>query len=195
MGLSRLSTREKWLLAIALILGLGYVVYTYVYAPIMAHHAAVAKELEDVNLEIRKGLAALKRVPKVEQEFREKLAALESFEVLIPDEDKLPYLLKDLEDVARRGNVKINSLSLGKPSPIGDYLEVELRLTLEGTYNDVLAFFANVEAMPRLINVTSFSIAGFSAAATDESKAPLAVDVTMTTIVRPKNGGDKQNGQ
>lgn len=195
MGLSRLSTREKWLLAIALILGLGYAVYAYVYTPIMARHAAAAKELEDINMEIRKGLAALRRVPKVEQEFREKLAALHSFEVLIPDEERLPFLLKDLEDVAGRSNVKINSLSLGKPSPIGDYLEVELRLTLEGTYNDVLAFFANVEAMPRLINVTSFSIAGFSAAATDESKAPLAVDVTMTTIVRPKNGGDKQNGQ
>lgn len=195
MGLSRLSTREKWLLAIALVLGLGYVVYAYVYTPITTHHAAVAKELEDVNFEMQKGLAALKRIPKVEQEFREKLAALESFEVLIPDEDKLPYLLKDLEDIAGRGNVKIYSLSLGKPAPVGDYLEIELKLTLEGEYNDILAFFANVEAMPRLINVTGFSIGGFSAATVEGSKAPLKVDVMMTTIVRPKNGGEKRDEQ
>ena len=141
-----------------------------------------AAELSDYRAELSKKQAELARLERDVADWpdtitREKLARYEKELVqlwtLIPSEEEVSELLREIESYARASNLEIISLTRTSPNKTNritapkpgekevakpKYVKVPYKITLGGNYYGLISFMRKLEDSNRLVTVSSTSI-------------------------------------
>ncbi len=154
------TNRQMRLLGVLIAVLAATGLYLYVYLPQQRRHEQLRADLDRANSELSISLAKMRKAPEAEAQLEAAIAGLESLMRLIPEEDKLNWIVRDIESVALANRVTIAEAALGDGKLRGRYLEVPLTLALTGKYEDVLSFLEGLIGLPRIINVHGFTFEG-----------------------------------
>lgn len=196
--------RQMRLLGLLLVVLAAAGLYLYVYSPQQRRHERLKADLDMANSELSISLVKMRKAPEAEADLESAIAGLEALMRLIPAEDKLNWIVRDIESVARANRVTVAETSLAAGKPRGRYLEVPLTVALTGKYEDVLGFVEGLGKLPRIINVHGFTFEGGASrpgpdAALAESILPrenlISATVQATTYALAKGGGQVDKPQ
>lgn len=154
------TNRQMRLLGVLIAVLAAAGLYLYVYSPQQRRHEQLRADLDRANSELSISLVKMRKAPEAEAQLEAAIAGLESLMRLIPEEDKLNWIVRDIESVALANRVTVAEAALGDGKLRGRYLEVPLTLALTGKYEDVLSFLEGLIGLPRIINVHGFTFEG-----------------------------------
>ncbi|HEY5646549.1 MAG TPA: type 4a pilus biogenesis protein PilO [Pseudomonadales bacterium] len=142
-------------LALALVLGLGY--YVYLTDKQSALQRAQAKELElrqDYELKAEKAANL--------EEYRSQKAQMEAtFGALLkqlPQDTEVPGLLDDITRAALDNELRIESIDLQQEKQLEFYVELPIDIVVEGSYHKIGSFISGVAALSRIVTLHDFSL-------------------------------------
>ena len=153
--------REKTLLLALLAFGAlaglyyGYDWYNRLRQEKMQKRDALVRELNMVKEKVR-DLEAVEERLRQAQQLKEDLARM------IPQEEEIPQLLRDLTTMLTSAGVKLNSFRPGRPgpAPLPELSQIDVSISVTGTYRELLDMFGRLMTARRLIGVKNFSISG-----------------------------------
>ena len=196
------TSRQMRLLGVLIVVLAAAGLYLYVYSPQQRRHERLKADLDMANSELAMSLVKMRKAPEAEGELEAAVAGLEALMRLIPAEDKLNWIVRDIESVARANRVTVVEAALADGKLRGRYLEVPLTVALTGKYEDVLGFVEGLGKLPRIINVHGFTFEGGALrpdAALAESVLPreslISATVQATTYALAKGGGQVDKPQ
>ncbi|MDD4337939.1 MAG: type 4a pilus biogenesis protein PilO [Firmicutes bacterium] len=201
---TEVNPKQAKILIVLIIIAVVGLLYMYVFSPQARRLTEAQARLEEANSALTIDLAKIRRATQTEEELEIALAQLESFERLIPQEDRIHYVLRDIESVALANQVTVGSLTIAAGTSRGQYVEIPMTLNLSGTYNDILGFMDGVADLARVMNVHSLSFGGASQswqegetsedgtsddAVVISTDAHISATIQVVTYARPKGGG------
>jgi len=196
------TSRQMRLLGVLIVVLAAAGLYLYVYSPQQRRHERLKADLDMANSELAMSLVKMRKAPEAEGELEAAVAGLEALMRLIPAEDQLNWIVRDMESVARANRVTVVEAALVDGKLRGRYLEVPLTVALTGKYEDVLGFVEGLGELPRIINVHGFTFEGGASrpdAALAESVLPreslISATVQATTYALAKGGGQVDKPQ
>ena len=145
--------RQKLMLGLLVVLGLGYFGYQYVYSPRAAEVRVLQERLETLEMQ-NDAARALTRGPGTE-DVEEQLALyrdqLVTVEGLIPLSEELPDLLDAISAEAQRTGVELSLIQPVGATDEGFYTRRIYDVAVLGAYHDIGEFLTRVASLPRII--------------------------------------------
>lgn len=169
--------RQKLLLYVLLVMGLGYLFYTYLYSPRAEELAGLETRLENVRLQNQRARAVAQGVGTGDVErrlaiYRDQLRAVEG---LIPSSEELPDLLDAISAEAQRTGVDLTLIQPVGATEEAYYTRRVYDVAVIGSYHAIGEFLARVASLPRIVTPINFSVAAreaSGAAATADDETP-----------------------
>ena len=145
--------RKKMLFAVALVGGLGYLVYDYVYSPRAEAVAELEQRLESLETQNRAARALMENEGRSEVESRLALyrEQLDRVEGLIPSSEELPDLLDAISAEAQRTGVQLTLIQPVSATAEEFYTRRTYDLAVRGTYHEIGDFLAEIGSLPRIV--------------------------------------------
>ena len=153
--------------------------YLYV-AEVHAEFAQREARLTTLRMDLGKGLATARQLPQFEAQVQELESRLETLRQVLPEEKDVADILRRIQGLATRSNLSIQRFQPGKVVQQKMYAEIPYRLSAEGTYHNLAAFFEQVSKFPRIINVGEIVIKAKSPA---EPGRTITAECVATTFV------------
>src|SRR5687767_15059633 len=154
------QAKQKLLLAVMLILGLGYLAYTYLYQPRAAGLAELETRLATLESNNRSARILTEQGGEEEverrlSEFREHLTQVEG---LIPSSEEVPVLLDGISAEAQRTGVELSLIQ-----PVGAFAEdfytrQVYDLAVLGSYHQIGDFLTRIASLSRIITPTGLNL-------------------------------------
>ena len=136
--------------------------------------------LTAMRADIAKGNTTARQLPQFQQQVAELQGRLENLRQVLPDEKDVADILRRIEGLAVKSNLKIQRFQPAKVVQQKLYAEIPYRLEAEGTYHNLGAFFDQISKFPRIINVGEISI---KSKAPPEQNRTIVAECTATTFV------------
>lgn len=183
------NQRQKLLLAVLAIGGIGYLAYTYVYSPRAAAVAELEARLETLETQnaAARRLMATQGGPDAERRlglYREQLTRVEG---LIPSSEELPDLLDAISAEAQRTGVELALIQ-----PVGAvaesyYTRRTYDIAILGRYHQIGAFLTAIGSLPRIVTPVDLQLATRGEPTTVEEPR-LEARFSIETYVLPAGG-------
>ena len=139
-----------------------------------------AGRLSQMRADIAKGNATARQLPQFQSQVAELQTRLENLRQVLPDEKDVADILRRIEGLAVKSNLKIQRFQPTKVVQQKLYAEIPYRLEAEGTYHNLAAFFDQISRFPRIINVGEITI---KAKTPPEQNRTIVAECTATTFV------------
>lgn len=186
-----LDLNEKpWYSALIFGLVLGVVLYLvvayYIFKPIQNDITATLSQIDTLQMEIRKGQAAKRDLPKLEEDIRNLEVELDRLRRILPTRRETDTLLKKLKQLTEIGHFELLRFT---PQPFIDrdfYLEWPIKVSLRGTYHELGLFFDRLSRFSRIINVGELSIKALRKRGSDYT---IRADFTQRTFIYKEDEG------
>lgn len=184
--------RQKLLLGLLFVVGIGYGGYNYLLGPRRDEVAALETRLE--NLRQQNGTArALVRgdgTGDVEQRLAGFRQQLETVEGLIPSTEELPDLLDAISAEAQRTGVQLTLIQPVEAREERFYTRRVYDVAVVGPYHAVGQFLTRVASLPRIVTPTELNLTRQGNAPDTLSDAPprLEARFSIETYVIPEPG-------
>ncbi len=126
--------------------------------------------------------------------YREQMAEIdESFSALLsqlPSDTEVPGLLEDITERASQSGLKINRIDL-QPEVVGEfYVELPIKISVEGSYHDFGGFVSGIAGLPRIVTLHDYDIAS------DEGLLTMNIDAKTYRYKSPdESDSAKPSGQ
>ncbi|NLG83251.1 MAG: type 4a pilus biogenesis protein PilO [Firmicutes bacterium] len=159
--MAAIGKREKQLLLVLLVFGVvaglyyGYDWYARIRREKVARRDALVREMNMVKEKVRD-------LAEVEEKLRQAEQLQEALQRMVPQEEEIPQLLRDLVTMLTSAGVELKSFQPGRPknSPLPELSQIDVNISVNGTYRELLAMFDRLMKARRLIGVKNFSISG-----------------------------------
>jgi Tfp pilus assembly protein PilO len=140
---------------------LGYVAYSFFYAPLWRQNLDLRDQLQKESVRLRTLMELSRYTPTLEvrkELYQERINLLDK--ILAPNTET-PTFLVEMEQVAKNQGVTIQSIT--NPSPPaqvdGDTVS-SFQMTVTGDYFKVLSFLRALYYFPRIVDVSALSLEG-----------------------------------
>ena len=80
-------------------------------------------------------------------------AELERAKQELPDEDEIPELLKQVDNLGRKIGLTWNVFEPQAVQPVGFYAKVPIRFQVTGDYHSIAVFFSKIGNLKRIVNI------------------------------------------
>ena len=155
------QARNKLLLGVMLVGGLGYLGYQNFYLPRAEEIAEMETRLE--ALELRNGAARRiaddKSRADVELRLRLYRDQLGRVENLIPSTEELPDLLDAISEEAQRSGVELTLIQPVGATQEQFYTRRTYELAVAGSYHQIAEFLTYVGSLPRIVTPINLTVA------------------------------------
>ena len=197
--MSNVGTRTKLLLGVLVLILLTVVWWLFIFGPKREAIAAANAELESAQLRqstLQTRVAQLQEIKDNELSY---MFAIGQMESSIPATPQADAFIEDMTFLADSTGVELMSITLAPPasSPDSAGFEVQVAMTVEGEFFEVLGFLYGIEALDRLVRVDSVGLTplGPAATATATGAEILGADLTMRIFTRSaaSGSGDQQD--
>jgi len=156
-----LNEKPWWVaLLVGLVLGVALfvVLQMYVFKPIKEESQRAQDNIDSLEREIEKGLAAKADLPRLEEDIRNYELDLDRLRRILPTKRETDDLIKRLKHLTERGNFRLSRFVPGKILDREFYLERPITVGLDGTYHELALFFDRLSGFSRIINVDDLVI-------------------------------------
>lgn len=169
-----LAKNEKILLGIVMVMSISFLYWTLLLEPEMKKMKPLQEEVKVLKSQLKDASTIEKNIKVKGEELAGLKTEYDEATKIISKTDRYPQLIKDIREVASSNNVKIASESLGRPTvyidetaatttetPVENVASglqtMSIALTLEGDFNNVLAFINKLEEDKRILEVQGFT--------------------------------------
>lgn len=155
---AKFPTSTKVLILIVI---LGLIGAFYFFVPFAKSSSRIAS-LKETNQQLVQTRDAKQAVADNIDKFREEVEQLEAELELakqeLPDEDEIPELLKQVDNLGRKIGLTWKSFEPQPVAPKGFYAEVPIRFEIEGDYHSVAVFFSKIGNLKRIVNIQNIQM-------------------------------------
>jgi type IV pilus assembly protein PilO len=180
--------QQRALVTGLLVGGLFYAFHEYMYTPRNEDLALDQERLERLETQ---NLAAEVRALQRER-LQQQAAVYERYvrrlEQLVPAEEEVPALLRDITAEARRLNVDLNLIEPTTNEQGAYYTREVYTMRVIGEYHDVGRFLTTIASLPRIITPAEVAMTTLQADGIYDYDAGVMVDFQIETYVLPAGG-------
>jgi type IV pilus assembly protein PilO len=181
--------QQRALVVGILVVGLFYAFYEYLYTPRNEQLLVDQERLE--RLETQNLAAEIRALQR--ERLQQQAAVYERYvrrlERLVPAEEEVPALLRDITAEARRLNVDLNLIEPAANEPGPFYTREVYTMRVVGEYHGVGQFLTTIASLPRIITPIDLAMTTLERdAELFDYEAGVLVDFQIETSVRPAGG-------
>ncbi|MGL5086348.1 MAG: type 4a pilus biogenesis protein PilO [Clostridium sp.] len=185
MGIAKsgraLGKNEKFLLGTVMILSVAFIYWTFLLDPALKKIKPLEDNVKALKLQVKNAANTQSNINAKEKQLEGLKGQYEEATKIVSKTDRYPQLIKEIREIASANSLKITNETLGVPTiyapaqttpvepgkeaianPADGLKTMSLVITLDGGFNNVLAFVNKLEEDKRILEVQSF-------AATDKS--------------------------
>ncbi len=154
----RISTPQKVLILLLIMITIGVAFYFLLYADLEDQQQVAANQktqLLSQETEVRRKVANQEELTVEVEQLREQTSRIEK---ALPEKAEIPKLLQQIYGQAKIVGLKIKRFEPGKEKPQQLYVEIPVAMELQGTYDQVADFFFNIGKMERVVNIKNISM-------------------------------------
>lgn len=155
-----------WGQLVVVLLLCGLIVVTAWFWPISGQRSTLENRIktrDDLEVQIRKGKEAQRRVDELNRQIDTIRHDLELLKSIMPLEPETGKLLRVFQSYARDQNLNILRISPSPTSSKDLYSEQGYGMSVQGGYHDVALFFDKIAHMRRIVNVVGLTMRGINA--------------------------------
>ena len=109
-----------------------------------------ALELEYKN-KLTEQFRKIAPLPLLKDQKEKAQTQLDSLRPLLPEKAEIPNLLKSVVQAANQHDLQMIRFQPGMPVPKQSFIEVPMRITVRGQFNDISGFLAEIASQPRIM--------------------------------------------
>ena len=181
---------------VAILLAVGYCVYTYMWDPFVQDRQRLESELSSAQAELDKINAKKARLAELELQLVQAEKDFEKLKEMFPEEEKVPLRLQDLYSVLRSSGVQIQKFNPEGNSPKEHYIENRYSIAVNSGYHMLGYLFAEIANFNYPTAISNLRLNRYSGIAAELQKAeshgwtPITMSVTfnLTTYTSKKVG-------
>ncbi len=174
-----LPQQQQILLAAVAVAGLAFFWYSMIN-DVSAELGSLRERTVQLTDEVEAGRAVADRLPQFELEVGELESQLDELKQVLPDEKETAEIVRRVEELAVESDLSIRSFTPQATEQHEFYQDWPIRMSLEGSYNNLGLFFQRVANFQRIINVKNIEIRALSNADPDRT---ISATCTATTFV------------
>ena len=168
----------KVILGVFGLVALVVATYFFLLSPIQERIAALVERKAAVTTEVTQARAQVAEIERFRRELGELQKRLALLQDRLPSEKETPGLYRALSSAAEQAGLSV-SLFQPRAAVAKDVVnEIPITLAAEGSYHQVAKFFERVAALPRVVTVNDFKMAGLG-----KSRNSMKVDLTLATYM------------
>ncbi|MEN3039434.1 MAG: type 4a pilus biogenesis protein PilO [Candidatus Kryptonium sp.] len=152
------SRREKILLFILTVIVPAFLFYRFYYGPSQEKIKVLQDEIKKLELEIAKLETFAKKEKELEEQLKQRKIFLEEIKQILPTEQEVPKLLKDVSMLAKKNGLEIINFTPRGEERRDYYNIISFDIQTKGTFADTLRFLNEVERSTRLVKLNSLEI-------------------------------------
>jgi type IV pilus assembly protein PilO len=156
-----------------------FVAKMYVYDDLKRKQARLINEIDDLNREIDKGLAAKRNLPRLEEDIKNYQLELDRLRRILPTKRETDQLIKKTKQLMERGHFQLQQFDPLDPQDQEFYQEWPINVVVLGTYHELGLFFDRLSRFSRIINVNNLAISPLGGRAKG-SAASLSIQASFT---------------
>ena len=152
--LERPGKQKLAILAVIVVL-LGALYYSFLYAPRAEELAKLADSIEIAQNEKKIKTQKSANLARLRKDLQDLDAELKRAVAQLPEKREIPELLSNISSKARQAGLEV-LLFRPRPEAFQDfYAEVPVDITVKGNFHNTVSFFDEVGRMNRLININN----------------------------------------
>jgi type IV pilus assembly protein PilO len=186
---------QKSLIAIVVAVGGFYLFWDYWRAP--AHEALLGEQERLERLESQNRAAQVRALQK--ERLEQQAAVYERYvrrlEQLVPAEEEVPALLRDITAEARRLGIDLNLIEPQADELGAYYTKQTYNMRVIGEYHDVARFLTTIASLPRIITPVDVAMEPFENDDLVEYDSGVVMEFKIETYVLPSGLGNGSNVQ
>ena len=179
-----LPEQQQIMLAVLAAAALGAFWY-YLIFPVSAQMEALDQSVNTLLAEVETAQAIAARRPQFEADVQELSGQLDELKKVLPDEKETAEIVRRVEQLAVEADLSIRSFTPQATVAYEFYEDWPIRMSLEGSYNNLGLFFQRVANFQRIINVDNIEIKALSNTDPDRT---ITATCTATTFVLLEQG-------
>jgi type IV pilus assembly protein PilO len=180
----RLQWYVQILIVVAVVGGLGFLVWNQVLQPISIDNETKARQKADLQIKVEKMVQLKAKYEQFKKESAALETQLEELKKVLPQDKEIEHILSQVQQAARNSGLRIQQ---GVSKPVVDhdiYSEWPMEMQVTGTYHNLGAFLENIRQLPRIVNVGKLRVDSRTGPETEDGIAnSIAATYEATTFV------------
>jgi type IV pilus assembly protein PilO len=149
------SGKQKLAILAVIVVLLGALYYSFLYAPRAEELAKLADSIEIAQNEKKIKTQKSANLARLRKDLQDLDAELKRAVAQLPEKREIPELLSNISSKARQAGLEV-LLFRPRPEAFQDfYAEVPVDITVKGNFHNTVSFFDEVGRMNRLININN----------------------------------------
>ncbi len=179
-----LPQQQQVMLAALAVMALGLFWYQLI-KPVSGQMEALDEQMGQLTAEVETARAVTARLPQFKADVEELQVQLDELKRVLPDEKETAEIVRRVEELAVESDLSIRSFTPQATVAYEFYEDWPIRMSLEGSYNNLGLFFQRVANFQRIINVDNIEI---KALANEDPDRTISATCTATTFVFVEQG-------
>lgn len=155
-----LNKNAKIGIAAALIVGPVALFVFLFYNPKQAKISELTIKKDQLVGKVTEAEAASKNKERHENELKDAEQKFEEMSVILPKDQEIPSLLRNISDLGKRAGLDFVEFKPGNESPKDFYAEIPISISIKGPYHNVGYFLGEVSGLDRLVTVDNINMGG-----------------------------------
>ena len=176
MIIEKFSKREQGLLLITAILVACAFVYGFVAEPLIRAHAGLNRQIETGRLKLQKNQKLLSQRVTIMADYKR---YADMIKPMASEEEEVAAMLKIIENIARKGSIRITNV---RPQPVKDegiYKEFTFELIAESDVKGLAKFIYDLQGSGNLLRVRKLTM---STAASKDKSIKAIIEITKPSF-------------
>lgn len=153
-----LSTGVKVFVAIVAIALPLAAMYFMLYKPNTETKEKLEQDIASVQKEIDRALAKIAKWPEFKAEVEEVRRQYEETLVLLPKEQEIPDLLRNISDLGKAAGLEFTSFAPGNEVRRDFYADIPIAIQIHGPYHSVGSFLDKLSKLERIVTLDSLQM-------------------------------------
>lgn len=152
----RLGIRE--LIFFAVLLAVPVASFVYVFKPRNEEIREAETEIEVKQARLDRLAELVAQIDDIGLAIEEGREAIELIEAKLPDEQDVAGLLERVTQLAKDNNLRVRKVQSEKSVPAAGYMELPLRMQMEGEFDQFYQFMLDLENLPRITRIHQMNV-------------------------------------
>lgn len=141
------------LIFFAVLLAVPIASYFYVFRPRNDEIQQAVQEIEIKQARLDQLAQVVAKIDDMGSAIDAGRQAIEVIEAKLPNEQDVEGILEQVWQIAKRNQLNVRSVKSERPVPAATYMELPLRVTMEGPFEGFYQFLLELENLPRITRV------------------------------------------
>lgn len=185
----QLGIRE--LIFLAVLLAVPIAAYIYVFNPRNEEITEARDEVALKQARLDQLAQVVARIEDIGQAIESGQQSITLIEAKLPREQDVEGVLEQISQIAERNNLTIRTINPDSPVPAAMYMELPLRLSMDGQFDGFYQFLLEVENLPRITRMHNMQIKrGGERSGPNRTELPpgyMRAEFTLSIYFEPRN--------